>query len=299
MANARGKAIDNTHLSIDTAEARGFIHRDYIAHCLRWSHVIKDLGAGQQYKTARILDIGCGKDIALAKTLYSSRFITEHYLGLDVNKSSTLDMSPFHTGKFPLDVYGSVDFASDDVEVCPALDGDDAYVSVAGDVYPIPNVVTCFEVIEHVEPKHAIAILKKIREILLLSKGFAYISTPCYDPHTGAAANHVNEITYHALEAKLEDLGFYITGVWGTFASIKDYKDKLGYEFDQLPEIFDKLRSYYDVNYLATIFAPLFPADSRNCLWKICATDIPSDGSRLIQDVPGPWGSSEKWEDWA
>ena len=39
MANARGKEIDNTHLSIDQAEARGFIHRDYIAHCLRWTHV--------------------------------------------------------------------------------------------------------------------------------------------------------------------------------------------------------------------------------------------------------------------
>jgi hypothetical protein len=33
MANARGKSIDNTHLSIDQAEERGFIHRDYIAHC--------------------------------------------------------------------------------------------------------------------------------------------------------------------------------------------------------------------------------------------------------------------------
>jgi len=40
MANARGKEIDNTHLSIDQAEARGFLHRDYIAHCLRWSNGI-------------------------------------------------------------------------------------------------------------------------------------------------------------------------------------------------------------------------------------------------------------------
>ena len=43
MANARGKEIDNTHLSIDQAEERGFIHRDYIAHCLRWTHVAKYL----------------------------------------------------------------------------------------------------------------------------------------------------------------------------------------------------------------------------------------------------------------
>ena len=43
MANARGKEIDNTHLSIDQAEARGFIHRDYIAHCLRHLSVIASI----------------------------------------------------------------------------------------------------------------------------------------------------------------------------------------------------------------------------------------------------------------
>ena len=52
MANIRGKAMDNTHLSIDQAEKRGFIHRDYIAHCLRWSHVAKFMGEKSRYKTA-------------------------------------------------------------------------------------------------------------------------------------------------------------------------------------------------------------------------------------------------------
>ena len=56
MANARGKEIDNTHLSIDQAEERGFIHRDYIAHCLRWTHVAKYLHLKSRYKTARIID---------------------------------------------------------------------------------------------------------------------------------------------------------------------------------------------------------------------------------------------------
>ena len=41
MANEFGKAIDKTFLSIDQAETRGFLHRDYIAHCLRWTHVVK------------------------------------------------------------------------------------------------------------------------------------------------------------------------------------------------------------------------------------------------------------------
>ena len=63
MANARGKEIDNTHLSIDQAEERGFIHRDYIAHCLRWTHVAKYLHLKSRYKKASILDIGCGKDM--------------------------------------------------------------------------------------------------------------------------------------------------------------------------------------------------------------------------------------------
>ena len=69
MANARGKEIDNTHLSIDQAEARGFIHRDYIAHCLRWTHVSKYLHLQARYKTARVIDIGCGKDMPLALSL--------------------------------------------------------------------------------------------------------------------------------------------------------------------------------------------------------------------------------------
>ena len=58
MANARGKEIDNTHLSIDQAEARGFIHRDYIAHCLRWTKIAKDLNLGGKYKEADIIDVG-------------------------------------------------------------------------------------------------------------------------------------------------------------------------------------------------------------------------------------------------
>ena len=42
MPNPKRK-IDKTMLSIDNAESRGFLHRDYIAHCLRWTHVTKYL----------------------------------------------------------------------------------------------------------------------------------------------------------------------------------------------------------------------------------------------------------------
>ena len=62
MSNARGKTVDTTFLSLDNAEERGFIHRDYIAHCMRWTHVIKQLPRGKLYERATIVDAGCGRE---------------------------------------------------------------------------------------------------------------------------------------------------------------------------------------------------------------------------------------------
>ena len=207
MANKRGKAIDNTHLSIDTAEKRGFIHRDYIAHCLRWSHVVKFLQAKQRYKTARILDIGCGREVPLAKTLYSSRLIVDRYAGIDVNKLEIPDT--FHTGKFPIDLYT----------------GDVVHLDLDTLGFQ-PTLVTCFEVLEHVEPAHAREIVLKVHD-LLADDGTFIMSTPNWDPRVGAAANHVNEMKHEALGAMLQSCGWYVRKVYGTFASIRDYKDKL------------------------------------------------------------------------
>jgi hypothetical protein len=125
--------------------------------------------------------------------------------------------------------------------------------------------------------------------------GTVFLSTPCYDSKVGAAANHVNEMTYQAFGAALEDTGWRIQGHWGTFASIKDYKDVLTQD---LKDLFDKFKGYYDSNYLATVFAPLYPQLSRNCIWEL-KFDKESD-SRLfpsLKDVDGPWGSSDKWKE--
>jgi 2-polyprenyl-3-methyl-5-hydroxy-6-metoxy-1,4-benzoquinol methylase len=251
MANERGKHIDNTHLSIDQAEARGFIHRDYIAHCLRWTHVAKHLQGGQKYKTAHILDIGCGKEVPLAKLLYSSRLIpdTGSYTGLDYNKLAVPAM--FHTGKFPITLHGGQTFPDTSGEI------------LHGRAF---DVVTCFEVLEHVEPAQ---VVKMLREIAghLAPGGRAFLSSPCYDARVGAAANHVNEMSYQGFGALIGHCGLSVHDVFGTFASIRDYQDiikDLGYD-----GMFNRLREYYDVNYLATVFAPLFPDRARNCLWVV------------------------------
>jgi 2-polyprenyl-3-methyl-5-hydroxy-6-metoxy-1,4-benzoquinol methylase len=245
MPNEHGKTIDKTFLSVDMAEKRGFIHRDYIAHCLRWSHVIKFLQEKKLYSNANILDIGCGKETPLLKTLYSSRLIPMSYTGVDVGPIN-------HPGdalvaKFPVTLKANTNILE--------------YIS---DVKY--KVVVMFEALEHMEPDAGISVLKHIQSFMLPDSTL-FISTPCYDG-VNKAGNHVYEWDYEELRSQLLVLEYDIKNVWGTFASIKDYREDLK-TIDGLSYIFDELRSYYDVNLLAVIFAPLFPSHSRNCLWQL------------------------------
>ena len=287
MANARGKAIDNTHLSIDSAEERGLLHRDYIAHCLRWSHVVKFLMQKQRYKDAIVYDIGCGKEIPLAKTLYVNRIAPEFYAGFDVNKLSMPAMFD-NTRWYPDFLFGETDFC--DVELDP--DRGVFVEEMGGETIPYPNIIVCFEVLEHIEPEHVNRMLAKFSQ--MATDCDIFLSTPCWDPRVGAAANHVNEMRYEAFGSLLERSGFEILAHYGTFASIRDYEHLLT---GDLKNAFDLLRNYYDSNYLATVFAPMFPANSRNALWHVRPGRAPSRKFHDFGDIPTPWTSSDNWSD--
>ena len=298
MANARGKAIDSTHLSIDLAEKRYIRHRDYYGHMFRWAHVAKFMITGHTYKTARILDVGCGVDLPIAKTLYTNRMTPLDYVGVDYNRPEKFDMNFFkNASNFPLNVYGDVDGAKDIKLVFDEeTTADPTHYVVGDEVHELPTIVTSFEVLEHIEPEHCRRMLLKIGDLMNYSKGsVAFLSTPCYDAHVGAADNHVSEITYEAFGALLEDLGFNILHHYGVFASQKDYKDKLT---PAERGIFDKLNAYYDSNTVSNIFAPLYPQHSRNCLWHV---EMAKPGYTRkfppLKDVPGPWTSSDSWKD--
>tara|TARA_B100000287_G_scaffold365834_1_gene360758 strand:+ start:24669 stop:25532 length:864 start_codon:yes stop_codon:yes gene_type:complete len=284
MANARGKTVDTTFLSIDQAEQRGFLHRDYIAHCLRWTHVVKFLGTSGRYKSARVLDVGCGKEMPLAKLLHSSRMGPAWYGAVDMVPLITPEQFRNASWK-PHAMWGKTDVC--DLKI---------YNNDISDQYTIdekPTVISCFEVAEHVEPEHCRRMLAKFLELLEPESGRLFISTPCYDEHVGAAKNHVNEMTYQAFGAVLEDTGFEIEGHWGTFASMKDYKDMLT---PAQREVWDQLRDYYDTNYLATVMAPLVPQYSRNVLWQ-CKVGNMTRKFPNLRDVEGRWGSSEVWQE--
>jgi 2-polyprenyl-3-methyl-5-hydroxy-6-metoxy-1,4-benzoquinol methylase len=280
--NAKGKSVDTTFLSIDMAEKRGFLHRDYIAHCLRWSHVIKKLSEKKHYETARILDIGCGRELPLAKTLYSSRLAPAAYYGVDAGPILDSALQVFHTNPFKLKAWEHTDLLKLNLE---DLDGQQV------------NWITCFEVLEHVEPVHMLKLLSHAKS-LLVPGGTAFFSTPCWDV-VSCADNHVNEMKYAALGAIFEAHGWEIREVSGTFASIRDYAHMMN---PAHKETFDDLRAYYDVNLLSVIFAPFYPAYSRNCLWELTPVDNRSQRALKfdpIMTVPQPWGSSASWQSMA
>lgn len=310
MANVRGKSIDNTHLSIDTAENRILIHRDYVSHCIRWSHVLKFLLQRHVYKTTRVLDVGCGVDVPMARMMLSNRVAPLEYIGLDYNHSSKFKLDMFANTRFKPTTFGSVDFADEknvwfdqakDGQTCVNIKGDNGE-----DYFAIPNLITCFEVLEHIEPEHVVRTLKKVKYIMQSAADFSghsptfFMSTPNWNV-TDTADNHVNEMKNEALGWLLEELGFAIVDQFGTFASKRDYAHLLMTKYgNEVYNVFVRLNDYFDSNLASILFAPLFPREARNCFWRL---EVAKPGYVRkyadIKEVAEPWTSSENWRDLA
>ncbi len=308
------RVLDKTFLSANNADERVIRHRDLASHAFRWANVARYLSKNHTYKDAIVLDVGCGKEMPLARMLYSNRLIPRKYVGVDVNRFSIPDM--LVGKKIPVSIWTETDFCALDVPdvgeefgKIPELPGYEHHVNSTdndvhlcaptGKLYSKPNVVVCFEVLEHVLPAHARQMLVKMME--LTSRDCHYfISTPCWD-QVNVAENHISEFRVDALGALFEDLGFKIDGFWGTFASQKDYKPVMEQRFPGITDVFNKLSEYYDSTVISIIFAPLFPMESRNCLWHLTKKkgDAASQDRLFsaLEQVPEPWTSSASWKD--
>lgn len=267
------REFDKTHLSIDTAEERILIHRDYIAHCNRWSHVIKHLYGKKRYQTAKILDIGCGKEMPLAKALYSNKMSGAVYCGVDLNEIIIPEMLRKAMDNGKLEIH--------------TLSRTSACDLTPQDLQFRPNVITNFETFEHMNPEAARKSLERCYRCLG-TDGYMFFSTPCWNGK--AAANHINETTFEAMGHILQKVGFVVYDVFGTFASITDYKDQLC-EWG-LDRAFDRLRTYYDTNMLSTLLAPLFPEYARNALWVLKKTGV----GRHFPEPIARWSQHNDWE---
>lgn len=217
------------------------------AHYLRWTHVLKLADIGM-----KILDFGCGSG-NMYEVFYRNRFKPARFLGLDVRKQ-TVDKT---REKFP-----QAEWATQDLVNMTESYGKDW------------DIITSFEVAEHIGKQNVPKFLENIANHCN-ENTIVLLSTPCYDEKVGAAGNHTydsgdgrgvapQELTYDEMKSLLEER-FDIIAHFGTFASQKDYKDKLS---EKGRQIFDKLCEYYDSNLVANIFAPLVPQHSRNVIWK-------------------------------
>lgn len=242
---------NKTQLTPQLEYGRHIYHRDQFAHYFRWSHVLKNARIGQT-----ILDFGCGSGEML-EVFYRNRYRPKHFVGLDV-REKTIEQNN--------EKFEKLDFAEFKVmDLCQPFDLGEKF-----------DIITSFEVMEHIGHENADAFLKNILTHCRPDT-VIYISTPNYDPRVGAAENHmlgpdreVGEWDHFELQDKLSQY-FTIEKKYGTFASIRDYKPLLnGWQ----KEMFDSYSEYYDTNILACLMAPLFPEQARNCLWVLKAKEV-------------------------
>lgn len=241
---------NKTQLTPQHEYERHIYHRDQFAHYFRWSHVLKNARIGQT-----ILDFGCGSGEML-EVFYRNKYRPKRFVGVDVRQN---------TIKQNKEKFIKLDFAEFITQdLCKPFD-----------LFETFDVITSFEVIEHIGHENIDAFLENI-VAHCGENTTVYISTPNYDPRVGAAENHllgpdkeVGEWDHFELQDKLLEY-FDIVKKYGTFASIRDYKPLLN---DWQKKMFDTLSEYYDTNILACLMAPMFPEQARNCLWVLKVKD--------------------------
>ena len=230
------REFDQTQLR---ANHYGYIvHRDYAAHFFRWGWISRQIKHG-----SKILDIGCGQDVALARVL-AARLggNRETYVGVDLNK---IKLSTWKWARIYDECNVLVDW------------------KMIYDTHGLFDHVVCCEVIEHMDVDAGQKLLTVLRK-LVKPDGWIWLSTPVFNGQ--AAANHIHEYTIDELDRAIRKARCEVVKRYGTFANVRTIYDELmPYE----ERVWDRLAAYYGNDVMSMVFAPLYPDASRNILWKL------------------------------
>ena len=254
-AEARGRSddgrFDQTHLSPDKAWRIG---RDYLAHCIRYGFpmkVIKEhFGPG-----ARIMEMGCGKEIPLFRTLTCDHSAVKYYKPK---------------------VYVAADL--NEIMYRPHITGCDttilARTNIVDDKDKVPDVVfdliVSFEVLEHMDKPDGLKFLDAMFEFARRKvdregePGMILLSTPVNGGKI--AKNHIYEWQQSELRRAFEQRGGKILEEYGTFSNLRDLARAMD---DAETEIWNRLAKYHSPHTLSCIFSALHPDYARNIAWKV------------------------------
>ena len=242
---------DNT--SLDPSSYSRSIHRDYLAHVMRWGWITRQIKRHTATSDdVNVIEVGCGRELSLFSALRISVAIKPPALMtmVDINKTKTT--------KCPwADVRSDFDFVSRWPEL-----------QTEGKQY---NVAVNTEVIEHITTPLGMAMLNGINK-LLVDGGDFYISTPVFNGRR--AVNHIREYTVAELQEMLEKSGFEVVKRYGTFASWNDIKRAISTD-ETLSEDekrlmlarYNEAADFYGHDVMSCYAAPLYPDASRNNAW--------------------------------
>lgn len=189
--------------------------QDYFVHMLRFSLVV------DQVEGKNIFDIGCGKYTNLLKALCMMKRGPRYksYVGTDYNKCQVWrpDYKPIWDKTLLLD---QMDFTNDkDVDVII-----DTLSEVNGNE---PFVITCFEVLEHMDFEMQNKFLYSLSRVMHepgLNVEACFFSTP---NHNGSPAkNHVSELSYILLEEMFSRYALDVCQAQGLSAWKKFHKQE-------------------------------------------------------------------------
>lgn len=241
-----------------------YVHRDYAAHYFRWGWAARQIQQGDT-----LLEVGCGQDLPLTRVMiyYPGAEMPKEMVCVDLNKIKD------HVQPQWLTVYDETNF----------MEAQGQIVERHGRF----NVVTCFEVIEHMPKEDGQDLLVALAQSVA-DDGMILLSTPVFNGK--AAANHIHEWTIPELAEAIEQAGLVIEKRWGTFASYHDVKRGVVDWLDRfrmanagmtndaavalaaqaaVMDFYENLREFYSDDVLANFMAPNIPDYARNNVWRL------------------------------